>query len=232
MSPIQASESDVLAKKIAGFQVQLTNMLPAETMQALNAEIAAMVAQDPGTQALQAGALAPLFTLPNAAGGKLSLAAVLATGPAVVTFYRGSWCPYCDLQLRAYADILPQIEAAGAKLIAISPQTPEHSVSTAEKAALKFAVLSDVDNKTARDFGLVYKVASGMAGIMRGFGIDLNAVNGDSSWELPVTGTFIVGTDRKIHYAWVDADYRHRLEPAELLRRLAGVSAAWLAKTA
>jgi peroxiredoxin len=222
----------LLSERIADFQVRLAKMAPPEVVTGLSTEIEAMVQQNPGATALRPGARVPAFSLPNAAGGETSLAAVLAKGAVVITFYRGAWCPYCDLQLRAYQEVLEQIQGLGATLVAISPQTPDQSLTTAEKAALKFPVLSDADNKVARSFGLVFNVAAGMATIMRGFGIDLQAFNGSNSWELPVSATFIIAPDQTVAYAYVDADYRKRLEPAQLLKELAKVVSLRPAKIA
>ncbi len=228
----QSINPQLLTQRIAEFQVQLAKMAPPEVVTGLVNEIEAMVREKPGAAAPQAGARAPAFSLPNVTGGETSLAAVLAKGAAVITFYRGSWCPYCNLQLRAYQEVLEQIHGMGATLIAISPQTPDQSVTTAEKAALKFPVLSDADNKVARSFGLVFNVADGMANILRGFGIDLKAFNGNDSWQLPVSATFVVAPDHTIAFAYVDADYRKRLEPAQLLEELARVGARRPAKIA
>ena len=187
----------------------------------ISAEIDGVVRSGAGSKSPRTGDKAPAFTLKDARGGEVSLQKLLGDGPVVVAFYRGQWCPYCDLQLRAYQEVLPQIRALGAKLVAISPQTPDESLSTAEKRNLEFTVLSDSGNKTAQAYGLVFKVSAPMDGIHKAFGIDLAKSNGEASNELPVPGTFIVGRDGVIAYSYVNADYRERLEPAELLRRLA-----------
>ena len=137
-----------------------------------------------------------------------------------MTFYRGAWCPYCDLTLRAYQALLPQIRSLGATLIAISPQTPDGSLTTAETKELAFPVLSDTGNGVARQYGLVFRVSTALEATHQAFGIDLARSNGDTSNELPVPGTFIIGRDGRIAFAFVDSDYRVRLEPAELLRQL------------
>jgi peroxiredoxin len=139
----------------------------------------------------------------------------------VLSFYRGQWCPYCDLQLRAYQEVLPRIKALGANLVAISPQTPDETLSTAQKRNLEFRVLSDAGNKIARAYGLVWKVPAGLDAMQKGFGVDLTKSNGDTSNELPVPATFVLGADDgRIAFAYVNADWRERLEPAELIRAL------------
>jgi peroxiredoxin len=162
--------------------------------------------------------------LPDARGGNASLEQLLREGPVALVFYRGQWCPYCDLALRAYQEVLPQIRALGAMLVAISPQTPDASLSTAEKRGLAFPVLSDQGNRVARSYGLVFTVAEGLGRLHQAFGIDLARSNGDASNELPVPGVFVVARGGQIAFAYVEADFRRRLEPAELLRQLERVA--------
>ena len=138
----------------------------------------------------------------------------------VVTFYRGDWCPYCNIQLRAYEAILPQIMALGASLIAISPQLPDGSLDTAETNALTFEVLSDVGNQVARSFGLVYALPEELRAAMRSNNKVLPTLNGDDSWELPVPATFVIAADQRIVLASIEVDYRKRLEPDEILSAL------------
>lgn len=125
--------------------------------------------------------------------------------------------------MQAYQQSLPEIRAEGASLIAISPQQPDSSLSTAEKNQLEFEVLSDVGNEVARRYGLVFRVGDAVRAAMTGFGIDLAQYNGDESWELPVPGTFVVAPDGRIRLAYVDADYTRRLEPAQIVECLRGL---------
>jgi peroxiredoxin len=171
-------------------------------------------------QVLKAGAQAPDFTLPNPVGTPVNLEKELKNGPVVVTFYRGMWCPYCSLQLRAYQKILPEIIRLGASLLAISPQSPDKSQATLLKNFLQYEVLSDLGNVVARQFGLVYQVPEWVRSLYLSFGADLPAFNGDSSWELPIPGTFVIGSDRRILVAYADSDPRNRLEPADILDAL------------
>ncbi len=210
----------MLADRIAAFQTQLARQAPPDVVTALDAEIAGIVASGAGNQAPKVGDPAPAFRLPDARGGQVSLHELLRSGPVVLAFYRGQWCPYCDLQLHAYQEALPQIRALGARLVAISPQTPDGSLSTAETKALTFDVLSDAGNRVARSYGLVFAVSPGLDAIHKGFGVDLARANGDASNELPVPGTFVVGRNGRVELAYVNADHRARLEPAELLRHL------------
>lgn len=210
----------MLGDRIAAFHVEMAKQAPAEIVKTIVGEIEGIVRTGVGSKAPRTGDSAPTFTLKDHRGGDVSLQKLLGEGPVVLAFYRGQWCPYCDIQLRAYQEVLPQIRALGANLVAISPQTPDESLSTAEKRNLAFSVLSDVGNKVARSYGLVFKVPAGLDGVHKAFGIDLAKSNGDPSNELPVPGVFVIGRDGRIAFSYVNADYRERLEPAELLRRL------------
>ncbi|WP_422931804.1 peroxiredoxin-like family protein [Singulisphaera sp. PoT] len=170
-------------------------------------------------KALKVGDRAPEFELPDATGKEVKLSELLARGPVIITWYRGGWCPYCNIALRGFHKRLPEIRAAGANLVAISPETPDNSLSTAEKNHLDFDVLSDRGNKVARAFGIAYKLPKVVADQFKGR-LDLAKHNGDDSGELPLGVTYIVDGSGIIRYAFVDADYRKRAEPAEVLAAL------------
>ena len=169
------------------------------------------------------GDTAPDFELPDARGGTVTLARLLRDGPVVLVFYRGAWCPYCNLQLRAFQGSLGAIEAAGATLVAVSPQTPDNSLSFAEKEGLGFTVLSDLHNTVARDYGLVFRQADAPTATQQRLGIDLAKVNGDDSYELPTAATFVIDTGGVIRYRSISADYRWRVGPDEVLAALGGL---------
>jgi peroxiredoxin len=211
-----------LADRIAAFNANLARQAP-EAVKAFAAEIDHVVRSGAGEKALKVGDSALDFTLPDATRQSISLAALRKAGPVVVTFYRGQWCPYCDLQLRAYQEALPRIRALGATLVAISPQTPDESLSTTEKRKLQFHVLSDAGNQVARRWGLVWKVGSSLDTLNKASGIDLARSNGDTSNELPVPATFIVEPSGRIAFAHYDANWSVRLEPAALLSALENV---------
>ena len=165
------------------------------------------------------GDKAPDFTLEDAGGEAVSLGALLEKGPVVLTWYRGSWCPYCNLQLRAYQEILPRMRERGAALVALTPEVPEYTRETREKEALEFVVLSDPDNAVARSYGIVYTLPAPVAEIFDGR-IDLARHNGGDSLELPLAATYVVDTGGVIRYAFVDEDYRKRAEPEAILEAL------------
>jgi peroxiredoxin len=162
---------------------------------------------------LKNGDIAPDFELPNAVGEQIKLSDRLQQGAVILTFYRGGWCPYCNLELRAYQQLLPQIQAAGATLIAISPQLPDHSLATAEKNQLDFDVLSDVGSTVAQSYNLAFELSDELKQLYTQLGHALPDVNGTPDWQLPIPATFVIAPDRQILLAHVDVDYRNRLEP-------------------
>lgn len=174
---------------------------------------------------IELGETAPDFTLPDATGKLVNLAERLKVGPVVVTFYRGSWCPYCNIQLNALQAELAQIHAAGGTLIAISPQTPDEALSVSERNDLAFDVLSDVDQSVIQAFRVQHRVPPAVEDLHRNkFRKDLSELTADGSWNLPVPATFVLDTGGVVRARYVGADYTQRMEPSEIsasLRSLA-----------
>lgn len=215
-----SNAEQALNERLQALKAQLAARAPTEVSATFEGHIAQLLASDVAASAKKAGERAPDFTLPDALGHPVTLSELLARGPVVVTFYRGAWCPYCNMQLRAYQQILPQIAERGATLVAISAQTPDNSLSMIEKAELTFPVLSDKSNLVARHYGLVFAYAEHLRDFYKKIGVDLPAFNGDESWELPVPGTFVVAQDGIIRLAYANANWTHRLEPGALLDAL------------
>ena len=156
--------------------------------------------------------------MPDASGETISSKHLLERGPLVVSFYRGGWCPYCNLELRALQDLLPKFEENNATLVAISPQTPDNSLSTQEKNALSFPVLSDRNNRVARGMGLVYEVPEGVVNVSRDeFNLIYSDINDTEKNELPIPATYVVDRTGTIVYAFVNLDYSQRAEPSDVL---------------
>jgi len=155
-------------------------------------------------------------TLPNHRGEVVSLASLREKGPVVVTFYRGGWCPYCNLELLAYQENLPQIKATGATLVAITPELPDESLTTYERNSLEFEVLTDKNSDYAREIGLVFTLPEALRPIYEGFGVDIEKHNGKGQFDLPLAATFVVDVDGTITFAFVRADYTVRAEPADV----------------
>lgn len=209
-----------LRDSIAAFTAGMAKHAPAEVIASLGAELRKLADSGIAARALQVGAKAPGFSLPDAHGKVVTLPGLLVRGPAVVTFYRGGWCPFCDLQLRAYQGVLSQIHDLGAELVAVSPQMPDYALSDVEKKQLTFPVLTDKGNRVAREYGLVFSLSETLRGLQTSFGNPIPKFNGDDSWELPMPGTFVLDRAGVVRLAHVDPDYMKRLEPAAILDAL------------
>jgi peroxiredoxin len=213
-----------LRDRIAEFTAEMAKHAPPEVIATLGSELKKLAESGIAARAVAVGAKAPDFTLPDAHGHATRLADLTAKGPVVLTFYRGGWCPFCDLQLRSYQSVLDQIHGARAELVAISPQTPDFALADVEKKQLTFPVLTDAGNRVAREYGLVYSLSEPLRALQKGFGNPIPKFNGDDSWELPVPGTFVLDRGGVVRLAHVDPDYMKRLEPAAILASLRGVS--------
>ncbi|HZR42159.1 MAG TPA: peroxiredoxin-like family protein [Ktedonobacteraceae bacterium] len=218
------TEDTSLQQQLNEIVAQARNQLPTDLLNVLLGSIEQLITSGAAEQALKEGEQAPDFTLPDALGRTVTLSDLLKRGPVVIAFYRGAWCPYCNLQLHAYQQAFPQIQALGASLVAISPQTPDHSLSLAEKQALTFAVLSDVGNQVARNCGLVFTMDEAVRAAHKQIGADLPTYNGDESWELPMPGTFLLDQSGTVRLAFVDPNFTHRLDPSVIIAELKKLS--------
>jgi peroxiredoxin len=185
---------------------------------------AELEAADPLKGMLKAGEAAPPFELPNYKGSQVSLSGLLASGPVVVVFYRGVWCPYCNLTLRAYQQLLPQISELGASLVAVSLQAPDDSLTTAERNSLTYEVLGDVGANTSRDYGLVFRLPEYLQEAYRMLGHPLPAFNGTDDWELPIPATFVIDRQGTVRFAEAYPDYTRRPDPQEALAVLRAIA--------
>lgn len=200
-----------LDKKKANFELKADDNKKRAYKEGLEAVEKSGVTSD----ALQVGDKAPDFMLTNALGKPVSLYDHLKKGKVVLTWYRGGWCPYCNITLHQLQKELPDFKANGAHLIALTPELPDQSITTAEKHNLQFEVLSDIGNKVAKEYGIVFKLTEEVAEMYnKSFG--LNNHNGDTSNELPLAATYIINEEGEVVYTFLDADYRNRAEPSEI----------------
>ena len=206
-----------LEQELAAYRAEFARTAPAGRAALYEAKIEELRSEFASKSAIGVNDTAPDFALPNPAGKSIVLKDLLRSGPVVLTFYRGGWCPYCNIQLRAYQGALPQITGLGGRLVAISPQLPDNSLDTASKNALTFDVLSDVGNKVSRSYGLVYSLPEEIRSALRSNNKALPSINGDESWELPVPATYVVARDQRVALAYIEVDYRKRPEPEALL---------------
>lgn len=173
-----------------------------------------------GQDALKLGDTFPDATLSDANGKSVSLRALSQAGPLIISFYRGGWCPYCNLELKAYQDLLGEITALGGQLVAVSPEKPDNSLTTAEKNALSFPVLTDAGNQLAKAIGIAFELPIGLQNLFSGAGMNLPDLNAGTGWALPIPATFVVDRGGKIVLADVDPQYTRRLEPAAAIAAL------------
>lgn len=191
--------------------------VPPEAIDAMHRATAELIASGAPGRALKVGDAAPAFALQDPNGDVFSSDALLARGPLVISFYRGVWCPYCNMELQALQQSLSALRALGASLVAISPQTTPNSRRSMRENKLDFPILSDAHNGVAESFGLRFQLPDYLAAVYQQFKIDLESFNGDPSWTLPMPARFVIGVDGKIAYAEVNPDYTVRPEPEDIL---------------
>ena len=194
--------------------------LSEDAQQTVGGAFEKLLQSDVGNNAPGKDDKAPDFELPNVRGGSVQLAELLKDGPVVLNFYRGGWCPFCNLEFKALSDILPQIKAKGAMLVGVSPETPDASLSTIEQHKLPFEVLSDTGNQIAERYGLVMTIYEELRPLYSQWGMDIPAANGDDSYQLPLPATYVIKQDGTIQACYVNKDYTTRMEPQDILAAL------------
>jgi len=208
-------------KELEELSKQVRATASPERLQANAQTISELIASDLRASALREGDAAPDFALPDAHGNVVALKTLLDRGPVVISFYRGQWCPFCNLELRGLQRVLPQIEQMPASLVAISPQLPDHSLSTEEKNQLTFPVLSDVGNVAAKRFGIVFTLPAALIDAYQAMGRDLVEVNGEAgAAQLPMPATFVLDKSGVIRLAFIEEDWSKRLDPEIILDTL------------
>ncbi|BAV50539.1 peroxiredoxin [Mesorhizobium sp. 113-1-2] len=218
-----------LQEKLDAFKADFEGKAPKQAVEIMHRATADLIASGQADQALTAGAVAPAFTLSEADGGSVRSSDLLARGPLVISFYRGVWCPYCNIELGALREAWPAIQATGAQLISISPQSLANGRKAKRDKQIDFPMLSDPHGEVADAFGLRFRLPDDLIALYQSFGVDLPAINEDPSWKLPMPARFVIGQDGVIAYAEVSPDYTRRPDPADLLpvlMRLQGSIAA------
>jgi len=210
------SLADLLAETRAGS----VKKMPPEAIATIQKVNAQLEAEGIGNEALKAGDMLPDATLTNQNGEQVAISALLSNGPLVLNFYRGGWCPYCNFELKAYQDLLPQFQARGAQLVGVTPEKPDNSLSTQQKNELSFSILTDAQNGFAKALGIAFNMPDDLIKLYSGFGLDLPNFNEGTGWSLPIPATFVADSSGKILLADVDQDYTRRLEPADALAAL------------
>lgn len=209
-----------LKTALDAFRAEFLEKFPAQKAAIMQQATETLIETFQTRQTIQVGDRAPDFTLTNAVGETVRLSDRLSQGSVILTFYRGGWCPYCNLELRAYQQILPEIRGLGASLIAISPQTPDTSLTTVEKNNLEFDVLSDLGCKVAQAYGIAFELPDYLQQLYTELGHPLPENNGTEDWQLPIPATFAIAPDGRVILAHIEVDYRNRLEPADAIAAL------------
>ncbi len=214
---VKNAEQGPLAKELAERSAEFADKADPEMLRIFTEAIDRLAESGVLEGVKTKGDKAPDFELSDANGNTVNFKDLLAEGPVVLTFYRGGWCPYCNLQLRAYQENLDKFQALGANLVAISPEKPDNSLDTTEKNELEFAVLSDPGNEVADKFGLRYEIDPVLT---ERFAPILEGYNGDESHTLPLTATYVINTDGTIKFSYITADYKLRAEPSDIINAL------------
>lgn len=195
----------------------IAKYVPASALDVHARVVADLKAQGLAAASLSKDANAPNFSLPDQNGNVISSVELLSRGQLVLCFFRGRWDPFCCGQMEAMNRVLPEIQAAGASLVGISPQAVKQSFFMADQHKLRFPLLSDAGNAVARQFGLVYRVPEEQQAIYRRAFINLPFTNGDESWELPIPATYVVDRDGTVRFGYANEDYTERAEPGEIV---------------
>lgn len=218
-SPQASANVQTLEDRLDARAAKFAETAPAEMIALFEAGLDSVRESGVVAEAVNVGDTVPAFALPGIDGKLVDIGNLLDRGPVVLTFYRGGWCPYCNLQLRAYQDILPELKRLGAELVAVSPQVPDSSMATATRDSLEFYVLSDVGNRVANKLGIVYTLPSDLCEVYQQR-LNLSAYNADESCQLPLAATWVIDRDGVVRWAFLDADYRNRAEPADIVQAL------------
>ena len=204
--------------------------LPDDQKKILKAAGQRLADSDVAANAIGVGDTAPEFTLTDTHGHAFQLSEALLHGPIVLSFYRGGWCPFCDLELKALAEREPDIRNLGARLVAVSPALHEKNRAAQEEPKLPFPLLFDEGNRVACKYGLVMQVDEALRPLYQQWGFDLTILHGDTSWELPLPGTFIIDSSGTVRAAFVNKDYTQRMEPSDIISALETIRAAKVAQ--
>lgn len=195
----------------------LEENLPVETLDVIDSVTEGVICSGIVDKSLKVGDIIPDFGLPNQRGELIEIKKILKRGAVVISFYRGTWCPFCNLELKALEQALPAMNMLGATLVTISPQISIECSTDREQQELKFEMLADKGNQIARLFGIVFKIPEYARSYYKNIGIHLPRYNGDDSFELPIPATYVVNQDGIINYAYIEADHNQRLDPVEII---------------
>ncbi len=214
-----------LAKELEAFRSSLMHRIDRGMAATFASAEAELLANDAGQMAPREGGVAPDFSLSDANGSPLRLYSMLDEGPVVLVFYRGGWCPFCTLSLRALQRVMPRLRALGARVIGVSPELPVHMRATTERNGLGFPLLHDANNAVADDWRLTQELRADLRPLYARLGHNIPDINGTGDWRLPIPAGFVVAPDRRIVLARVDPRIYIRMEPADAVATVAALPA-------
>lgn len=209
-----------LKEELRVFAQQMSKNAPQDVLETMGAEIEKLTKSGITDTALKVGDKAPNFELKNSDGDVVSLNSLTQKGNVVISFNRGNWCPFCNIEFKHLQNSVNEIKNAGANLIVISPQLQEKSAEIISENAFEYPILFDKGNEVAKKFGIAFTLAEPLRPIHKAFDMDIPAHNGDESFGLPVPATYVVNRDNKIIYASVNPNWMERAEPSEYLVKL------------
>jgi peroxiredoxin len=209
-----------LADQLQMMKAASKSKLPPEVAKVMSDATEKLKQSHIAEKTLKVGQTMPAFSLPDTKGKKVSLKDYLKNGPVIISFYRGSWCPYCNAQLNNFQQHLADFKAKGATLVAITPEKPDLTTVTAESKKIEFPILTDENNKFAKKIGLVFGLGPELKAVYEKFGIDLEKSQGNKEWNLPMPATYVVSKQGKIVYAFVDVDYTQRASAEDVMAAL------------
>ena len=209
-----------LATQIQQFNIKLAAQVPQEVLEAFGKSIEDLKTKNIEEKSIKIGEKIPNFSLKNAKNEVVNSSDILKNGKMIIAFYRGSWCPYCNLELKALQEEISEFKEKNATLVAISPQSPDNSLTVIEKHHLTFEVLTDKDNVFAKQLGIVFELQDFVLPYYHALGIDLSSFNENTNNSLPIPAVFVVNESSKIIYKFADANYMNRIDIDELLKTL------------
>lgn len=211
---------ETLQEKIADFRKKFSSLVPAENVKTIESSLREQKLNNGLDGVLKQGDLVKEFKLRDIHGAWVSLSELLKAGPVVLKFYRGGWCPYCNLELMSYQGLLGEFSKAGASVLALSPEVLNEATVTADKNRLSFPVATDDELLVAKSFGLVFELDEELRALYKKFNHPLSERNTHGLWELPVPATYVIGQDHRVSFASVNFDYRERVEPQIVLEHV------------
>jgi peroxiredoxin len=207
----------LLQRDLDAFATEFNASLPPEQLEVMLSAEAYLAQQEVLAHALQEGDQAPDFTLPNVFGRQVTLYEELRQGPVVLSFFRGAWCPYCVMELKAYQRYIRHMRMAGLQLLGISPQHLDANLQTAECNSLVYPLLSDETLSVAKDYGVLFDVPPKLVELYKEMNCMLPSIHASGTWQLPVPATFMIRPDGVIHKAFTNLNFRIRLEPQAVM---------------